>query len=199
MITDWSLGEAQLLSQLARLRKLGPRVGIQHRHPGVGGRQFLAEGRALQHLARDQNHPLFVNGRLDVALLMDAHLHLPSNSIRVKEVRAHLPPGRWVSVAVHDLDQAREADGADLALVSPVFLPFSKPDDRRPALGVTGLLSLAAALPCPAYALGGIDFASVAVLSGAAPGCAVMSSVLRAPEPENVATALLAALEVRNR
>jgi thiamine-phosphate pyrophosphorylase len=104
-------------------------------------------------------------------------------------VRPHLPEGRLVSVAVHDEQEARRARGADLALVSPVFPPGSKPDDTRPTLGPEGFRKLASALPCPALALGGITPERALLLGGAA-GFAVISGVLEAEEPGAAARAL---------
>ncbi|MFP2933357.1 thiamine phosphate synthase, partial [Pyxidicoccus sp. 3LG] len=116
-----------------------------HRPPLPGGSRQLAA------LCAERGNPLFVNGRLDVALLVGAHLHLPAHGPTPEDVRPHLPPGRLVSVAVHDVAEARTAAGADLALVSPVFAPGSKPGDTRATLGPEGFLALAggAAVPGP--------------------------------------------------
>jgi thiamine-phosphate pyrophosphorylase len=94
-----------------------------------------------------------------------------------------------VSVAVHDAEEARRARGADLALVSPVFSPGSKPGDTRPTLGPEGFRALASALPCPALALGGITPESALLLGGAA-GFAVISGVLEAEDPGAAVRAL---------
>ena len=126
-----------------------------------------------------------------MALLVGAHLHLPAGGLTPEDVRPHLPSGRLVSVAVHDEQEARRARGADLALVSPVFPPGSKPDDTRPTLGPEGFRKLSAALPCPALALGGITPERASLLSGAA-GFAVISGVLEAEDPGAAARALCA-------
>ncbi|MDY7230719.1 thiamine phosphate synthase [Hyalangium rubrum] len=190
VITDWRLPRQRLLAALDQALAAGPEVAVQHRHPDAPVRTFLEEARLLAALCRARGNSLFVNGRLDVALLVDAHLHLPVNSFRVEDVRPLLPPGRLVSVAVHDAAEARLAQGADLALVSPVYAPGSKPGDTRPALGPEGFQALAAALPCPALALGGITPERAARVPGAH-GFAVISSVLEAEDPAAVARALL--------
>ena len=190
IITDWRLPPARLLEALERTLELGPEVAVQHRHPEAPARVFLEEARLLAALCRTRGNPLFVNGRLDVALLVGAHLHLPARGLTVEDVRPYLPAGRWVSAAVHDVDEARLAEGADLALVSPVYAPGSKPGDTRPPLGPEGFQALAAALSCPALALGGITPERAAQLSGAQ-GFAVISAVLEAEAPATVARALL--------
>ena len=190
VITDWRLPRARLLAALERALEAGPEVAIQHRHPEASARTFLEEARWLAALCHARGNPLFVNGRLDVALLAGAHLHLPARSLAVEDVRPHLPSGRLLSVAVHDEEEARLAQGADLALVSPVFAPGSKPGDTRPQLGPSGFQALAAAMSCPALALGGISPERIAQLPGAY-GFAVISAVLEAEDPAAAARALL--------
>jgi thiamine-phosphate pyrophosphorylase len=192
VITDWRLPRDRLLDALERTLAMGPEVAVQHRHPEAPARVFLEEARLLAALCRTRGNPLFINGRLEVALLVGAHLHLPARGLTAKNVRPYLPAGRWVSIAVHDAEEARLAHGADLALVSPVYAPGSKPGDARPPLGPEGFQALAAALPCPALALGGVTPERAAQLTGAH-GFAVISAVLEAEDPAAVARGLLRA------
>lgn len=189
VITDWRLPRERLLWALERALEAGPEVAVQHRHPDAPVRQFLEEARVLAGLCRARGNPLFVNGRLDVARLVGAHLHLPAGGLTPEDVRSQLPEGRWVSVAVHDEREAHEARGADLALVSPVFSPGSKPDDTRPTLGPEGFARMASVLPCPALALGGITLERAPRVCGAY-GFAVISGVLEAEDPSAIARAL---------
>ena len=82
-----------------------------------------------------------------------------------------------VSVSVHDLAEhaGKRPLGADLALVSPVFATASHPGAR--GLGPARAASLAARLPMPSFALGGVTpgtarsligtpFQGIATLSG---------------------------------
>ncbi|ATB47609.1 thiamine phosphate synthase [Corallococcus macrosporus] len=192
VITDWRLPPQRLRWALSQALDAGPQVALQHRHPEATGRRFFEEARELAALCQQRGNPLFVNGRFDVALRVGAHVHLPAHGPTPEEVRPHLPSGTWISAAVHDVSEAHAARGADLALVSPVFSPGSKPGDTRPPLGPTGFSTLAAALGCPALALGGITPARAAELPGAA-GSAVISSVLEADDPRAAALSLLAA------
>lgn len=191
LITDWELPRATLMAALESALALGPEVALQHRHPGATDRAFFEEGEQLASLCRRFGNPLFVNGRLDIAVLLGAHLHLPARGIQVGDVRPHLPDGRWISAAVHDVEEAREAHGADLALLSPVFAPGSKVTSERAPLGAEGFTRLAGSLRCPAFALGGIDPGNAEAIAGAF-GFAAISSVLKAVEPRSAAEALLA-------
>jgi thiamine-phosphate pyrophosphorylase len=192
VITDWQIPAPKLMESLESVLSLGPEVGLQHRHPGASDRLFFEEGGRLAKLCQRLGNPLFVNGRLDMALLLGAHLHLPARRIDVADVRPHLLPGTWISAAVHDRREALEAVGADLALVSPVFAPGSKPTDLRTPLGPKGFARLAKATPCPAFALGGIGPANAAEVVGAS-GFSAISSVLKSSNPILAAKALLSA------
>lgn len=174
------------------MAKLGPEVCIQHRDPGAPVRGFLERARWLARLAGDTGVQLAINGRLDVALLVDAHLHLPVDAPSAAEVRPHLPPGRWLSAAAHSSGEIRSAAGCDLLLLSPVHAPGSKPGDTRPELGAAGFERLAReAGPTPCFALGGMTAPRLASLA-CARGAAVQSAILHAPDPGAAARAFLA-------
>jgi len=192
VITDWRIPRSTLMDALGSALSLGPEVAVQHRHPGATDRTFFEEGEEIAELCRRFANPLFVNGRLDVALLLDAHVHLPARGIRVDDIRPHLPAGRWISAAVHDSEEAREANGADLVLVSPVFPPGSKVTNTRAPLGPEGFTRLARALACPVFALGGIGPANASQVP-AASGFAAISAVLKAGDPKSAAKVLVTA------
>lgn len=183
VITDWALND--LLLRVEAVLQAGSGIAIQHRHPGATDREFFNEAVALDRLCRAANAPLFINGRLDIALALGANLHCTSRSLTPSDVRGRF--GGLISCVVHA--EADSTDGADLALVSPVFAPKSKPDDTRPTLGAAGFERLARALPCPAFALGGIDTTNAGSVKAA--GVAVISAVLHAHDPKAAARSLL--------
>lgn len=186
VITDWSVPDlVRRVDAICDLEGLA----LQHRHPGVSDRQFLDEAKQLAERCGRTNTPLFINRRLDVALAVGAHMHLPAHGLRVSDVKPYLPAGRWVSHAVHH--EAELQPGADLALISPVFQPGSKPADERPLLGLEGFSRLAAMAGCPAFALGGFTVESPRPADAA--GLAVVSAVWRAADPRLAALHLLGA------
>ena len=187
VITDWALAEPVLFARLGAALAAAPFIAVQHRNPGATARVFFEQGQRLKALCDRFEAPLFVSARLDVALSLDAHLHLPGWGLHPRDVRAQLPAGRWLCVAVHDEEEAARARGvADLALVSPVFQTASHPQAQP--LGVAGFARLAQAAGCPSYALGGVTAASLGGLSDAA-GAAVISAVLHAKDPAAAARA----------
>ncbi len=186
LITDWSLPDC--VERVRDALTAGPGIAVQHRHPGASDRAFYAEGLALRAVLGDA--PLFVNGRLDVALALDAHLHLTEGSLSPADVRPWLPKGRLLSASWHPPGAPRP--GVDLLLLSPVFAPSSKPVDRPP-LGAAAFQAFAATAPVPVFALGGLTAARVPLLKPLA-GVAVVGEVLHAASPARAAAALLDSL-----
>jgi thiamine-phosphate pyrophosphorylase len=186
VITDWALGTEELLRRLELALRAGPGLAVQHRHPGATDRQFFEEAVRVKRLCETRGASLFVNSRLDIALAVNAHLHCTSHSLPPRELRRHAA-GRFISCAVHA--EGDDVEGVDLALVSPVFRPGSKPFDVRQPLGAKGFDRIAATLPCPAFALGGIDSTTAGSIRSA--GVAVISAVLHADDPESAARELL--------
>lgn len=185
LITDWSLPDC--LERVRAALRAGPGIAVQHRHPGATDRQFYEEGLRLKEACGDA--PLFINGRLDLALGLDAHLHLTERSLLAADVRPHLG-AKWISAACHP--PAAASQGVDLLLVSPVFPPLSKVDQRVP-LGVDAFHAFARECHTPCFALGGITAARVPSLLPVA-GVAVVGEVMHAASPAHAAEALLEAL-----
>jgi thiamine-phosphate pyrophosphorylase len=190
VITDWRMPRALLLERVEAALALGPMVALQHRHPEAPIRPFLDEAKWLAELCHKRQNPLFINGRLDVALLLGADLHLPSGGLLPPDVRPHLPKGAWISISVHNVKEASAAQGADVALISPVFPAGSKVSDERPPLGAEGFAQLAEKVDCAPFALGGITAERAATLRGAA-GYAAVSAVLQSPDPRGAAAEIL--------
>lgn len=193
LVTDWERPDA--LARLEAALAAGGPLAVQHRHPGASDRVFYAEGARLAEACARRGVPLFVNGRLDVALALGAHLHLPTRALAPADARPHL--AGWLSAAWHPAEEPAPPRGVEFLLAAPVFAPGSKPGDARPRLGVEGFhraRSLAA--PVPVFALGGLDERTVGLLRAEGPvaGVAVISAVLGAPSPARAVEALLRAL-----
>lgn len=184
IITDWSMPVLDILKEALQA---GPGIAVQHRHSGATDRQFYEEAARLRELCADA--PLFINGRLDVALALDAHLHLTYRSLLPADVRPLLGK-RWLSASCHPPHQPA---CADLLLVSPVFDPISKAPER-PELGVHAFRAFAKKSPTPCFALGGITLERMAEL-GPVTGVAVIGEIMHATHPAHAAEALLRALE----
>ena len=155
---------------------------IQVREPQLTARQVAA---AARHLLARTNARVLINDRADVAIAVGAHgVHLKSGWARVDFFRSIAPPGFIVSVACHSVEDVRRAadEGADYAVLAPIFPPRSK-SDLRPPLGLEAIRE-AAAFRIPVVALGGITDANAphCIAAGAA-GIAGITLFQKGPCP----------------
>lgn len=142
---------------------------IQVREPGLTPRE-LAE--AVRILVRAGGPRILVNDRIDVAIACGAAgVHLREGSLSASSIRSIAPQSFVISQACHSAEacQRAERDGADFAVLAPVFSPLSKVSERLP-LGLETLRSIAAQSKIPIIALGGITKAnaSLCIEAGAA-------------------------------
>ncbi len=122
-------------------------------------------------------------------------VHLP-RGCSVAQTRTIVGAALRIGVSAHSLDEARQAaaSGADYITLSPIFLTESKPG-YGPALGLAELQRIAAVVPIPVVALGGITAERAgACLKHGATGAAVMGSIMRAARPGLVVRELVAQL-----
>ncbi len=195
LITDWSIDG--LVDKVGAALSAGPGVAIQHRQPNVSDRTYFENGLRLRDVCQLHQAPLFVSRRLDGALALGAHLHLPSSSLSPSNVRGFLPADKLISVSIHNDSEVDRSHDANIALVSPVYSPGSKPGDSRTPLGERGFHALASKLQCEAFALGGINAER---LEASCPfqGVAVISHVLHAADPKAAMKRLLSVLHLRS-
>ena len=142
---------------------------IQVREPGLSTR---ALAHCVRALVREDGPRVLVNDRPDVAIACGAAgVHLRDGSASPAVIRRIAPAGFVITVACHDDDAVVRAqqEGADYALLAPIFAPLSKPSDRPP-LGLEALHSIASRTKIPIIALGGItlDNALLCMEAGAA-------------------------------
>lgn len=133
---------------------------IQVREKDLSARELLALARRVVQLAGRTR--VLINSRLDVALASGAQgIHLPSNSPPPSQFK-RLRPSLSVGVSCHnraELIRAQE-EGADYALLGPVFPPLSKKTGSH-GIGLKQFAELAAEVRIPVIALGGITTESI--------------------------------------
>lgn len=173
----------------------GPRLGVQLRAKRVDDRQLLSWGRELRALTRERGCAFTVNGRADLAEILEADgVHLPETGLPIDEIRRRCPGAGMIGASRHDrdgLDAARRL-GASYAFLSPVF---DVPGKSAP-LGIAGFAQAAHAVDLPVFALGGVRVAEISsLLEAGAHGVAVRRLVYEAANPAEVVQALLGALD----
>ena len=149
----------------------------QVREPDLDGAALLALVRALVAVSRGRVR-IVVNDRADVAAAAGVGLHLKASSLPVDRLRAWLPVSAWVSRAVHDAAEARNAGAVD-ALVAGTVHETSSKAAGTPSLGMSGLARIVAASARPVFAIGGMTAADwPAVAAAGAAGISAIGWVL---------------------
>jgi len=129
-------------------------------------------------LARNTECRILVNGRADIARVAGAHgVHLPSDSLRVTDLRSWLPNNFIIGKSVHSKNEAARAraEGADYLLLGHLF-PTPSKSGYGPHLGLDYLRRVCYGSPVPVFGLGGISADRIeSVLDSGAAGVAGIS------------------------
>jgi thiamine-phosphate pyrophosphorylase len=148
--------------------------GVVFRHDGAPDRAQLA--RRLRAICRARRLILVIAGDAKLALALQAGLHMRGG---VRPDLTRLPRHTLRTASVHDAHQLRRARDnlADIVFMSPVFPTRSHPGAAT--LGAHCWRRLARrAAPAKAYALGGIDGASVRRLGAPCAGAGAIDALL---------------------
>jgi len=158
LITDRSLfPENQLLESIEAALKGGIR-DLQLREKDLPLDKLFSLARVLRQLTRRYDARLYINDRLDIALMVEADgVHLPEAGLPANEVKARYPH-LLVGVSTHSMEGAKQAqdNGADFITFSPIFDTPSKREYGAPQ-GLDRLAEVTRAVSLPVVALGGIN------------------------------------------
>jgi len=139
--------------------------------------------------------PVIVNDRADIALAAGAAgVHVGEADLPVVAIRRFAPETFIIGASLGSDAEVANARDADYVGIGPVYGSDSK-SDAGDAIGVAGFKRLAALVPHPAVAVGGItaDRALQITLEGAV-GVAVINAIFRAPDPESATREIAAAI-----
>jgi len=161
MITDrrrygesWQI---RMVERVAAAARSGVSL-IQIRERDLEGGALTALAGACVAAVRDTGARVLVNDRIDVALAAGAHgVHLPASAAPTARVRAMVPRPFLIGRSVHLLDEARaeaRSGDVDYLMFGTVFASASKPGVE--AAGAEALAAVAAAVPVPVLAVGGV-------------------------------------------
>ena len=185
------------LVEVARAALRGGAGSLQLRAKHESTRDMVELGRRLKAETEAAGALLFVNDRVDVALVIGADgAHLGDDDLPLEAARRIAPAPFLIGRSVDTEQQARLAEraGADYVGAGPVH-PTPSKLDAAPAIGVRGIGAIAAATRIPVVAIGGVDVeTSEAVARAGAAGVAVIRAVMQAEDPETAARELVAAV-----
>jgi len=157
----------------------GARI-LQLRHKGYFSRQLFEQAEYVGRLCRHFGARWIVNDRADLAVLLDAGLHVGQDDLPPAAARRLMGPDRAVGFSTHNPAQMELAAGepVDYLALGPIFATASK-ENPDPVVGLEQLRQWRTLTPRPVVAIGGIrrDNAA-AVLEAGADSVAVIGDLL---------------------
>lgn len=197
LVTDRRLSSPRSLEDLVRAALRGGVTAVQLREKECATRAFVDLARALKAILAPAGVPLVIDDRIDVALAACADgVHIGQSDMEYRDARRLLGPDAVIGLSVETLDQAERAAALDVDYlgVGPVF-PTPTKTDAAPAWGIDGLAALRRASRQVLVAVGGINRQNAgALIRAGADGIAVVSAICSAPDPEQAARELRAAI-----
>ena len=195
VVTDRSQARQPLVAVASAALRAGCRW-LSLREKDMADVDLILLARSLLPLTRSASARLLLHGEASLAKLAGVDgVHLPAGA-DTAAARALLGPERLIGVSIHTVIEAEAIDqnSADYALAGPAYETPSKPG-YGPEIGRKGLTEIACAAQVPVLAIGGINAARIAELIAAgAAGVAVMGGVMRAADPAQEVSGLLASL-----
>jgi thiamine-phosphate pyrophosphorylase len=155
---------------------------LQFRHKDHISRAVFESAREIARMCREAGALFIVDDRADIAMLLEAGLHLGQDDLAPCDARRLMGPDALIGFSSHNAQQIRGAGGepVDYVAFGPVFATASKrnPD---PVTGIETLKECRALVDKPLVAIGGITRATAAgLLAAGADAVAVISDLLPA-------------------
>jgi thiamine-phosphate pyrophosphorylase len=138
------------------LLEAGARI-LQFRNKSFFSRKAFEEASRIAELCRQAGALFIVNDRADIAMLLNAGLHLGQEDIAAADARRVMPAGSIIGFSTHNEQQLRagDAEPVDYLAIGPIFTTGSK-QNPDPVVGVQRLLILRPLTAKPLVAIGGI-------------------------------------------
>jgi thiamine-phosphate pyrophosphorylase len=157
----------------------GARI-LQFRHKGHYSRAIFAQAERVAELCRRAGALFIVDDRADIALLLDAGLHVGQDDLPPRDARRLLGPGRVLGFSTHNAAQFAAAllEPVDYLAFGPIF-PTGTKRSPDPVVGLGELRSLRPQTDHPLVAIGGISRATaMEVFEAGADSLAVINDLL---------------------
>lgn len=195
-VTDRAWLNGRTLCEQVEAALRGGATCVQLREKALDRDAFLREALELKPVCARYGAPLIINDDVELAIACGADgVHVGQDDADASEVRRLIGPGMLLGVSAHTVDEAlrAERDGADYLGAGAVFPTGTKRNVR--ALRYETLRNICAAVSIPVVAIGGVRLDNLGALAGSGvDGAAVVSAIFAAPDVEEAARALRAAV-----
>jgi thiamine-phosphate pyrophosphorylase len=175
---------------------------LQYRDKTASSRELFCSAKKLSAALRTQGVTFIVNDRADIAFVAEADgVHVGQEDLGVEAARTIAGEKKLVGVSTHNLEQFQRAaaSSADYIAVGPVFSTSTKANPD-PVIGAEFIRLVRPLTEKPIVAIGGITLERAAEVVEAGADCvAVISDILRAPDPSKRAREYIDLLGAANQ
>ncbi|MBO5198423.1 MAG: thiamine phosphate synthase [Lachnospiraceae bacterium] len=192
LVTDSTNLTLEQLTQTVEKACKGGVTLVQLREKQRGGKEYLEYAKAVKAITDRYRIPLIIDDRADIALACDAAgVHVGSEDLPVADVRKLLGPEKIVGATAKTVAAAlkAEADGADYVGTGAIYPTTTKV--KTVLTDVSVLKEICHTIRIPVCAIGGLNCDNCGILTGTGiSGVAVVSAIMKSPNPEEAARKL---------
>jgi thiamine-phosphate pyrophosphorylase len=155
---------------------------LQIRHKTPWTRKIFEQAQQVVRLCEQASVPLIVNDRADIALLLNAGLHLGQDDLPPQDSRRVVGEAMCIGYSTHNAAQLEAAaqEPVDYLAIGPIFATQSK-QNPDPVVGVDRLRVWRSLTAKPLVAIGGITRENApSVLAAGADSVAVIGDLIPA-------------------
>ncbi|GMG55893.1 unnamed protein product [Ambrosiozyma monospora] len=107
---------------------------VQLREKNLDTRTFIERAKQVKKLTDKAGIPLIINDRVDIALAVDAHLHVGQSDMDAKEARQILGDDKIIGVSASTIPEIEQAikDGADYVGIGICYDTTTKKSEKIP-------------------------------------------------------------------
>ena len=181
LVTDSTdMDTATFLNKIEQALQAGVTL-LQLREKDGTGKTLYNLASQVAKLAKAYGVPLLIDDRVDIALAVGADgVHLGADDLPVSTARKIVGPDKIIGATAKTVQAAKQAyaDGADYLGVGAIFPTTTKV--KTQITSIETLRAIAAAVPIPVYAIGGLNADNMQVLAGS--GClgiCVVSAIMQ--------------------
>jgi thiamine-phosphate pyrophosphorylase len=153
---------------------------LQFRHKGNYTRTVFEQAEQVAGLCQAAGVLFIIDDRADIALMLNAGLHVGQDDLPPQDARRLIGPERILGYSTHNAAQLEAASGepVDYMALGPIFGTMTK-EKADPVVGVDGFRQLRQLTQRPLVAIGGITRDNaLSVLEAGADSLAVIGDLL---------------------
>lgn len=130
---------------------------LQIRHKGHWSRAIFTEAEEIVRLCHEYGVTAVVNDRADIAMLLDAGLHVGQDDLPAADARRLIGKSRMLGLSTHNAEQLAVAvkQPVDYIAIGPLFATVSK-ENPDPVVGPEQFRQWRKMVEVPVVAIGGI-------------------------------------------